>query len=263
MRPLQKIDFGRTSYTSPTFSNGSTRTRVARPSKSGFTLVELLVTIAIIGILASLLLTAIGRAKEKARRTVCISNLKQLGQAFTMYLDNNADFFPASGSRTLFGPMPEDWVHWQQGRDVNEKGIAPYIGSGGVVANLLRCPVDRASIDLARNNTTNAYTFSYSFTSYALSNGVNKGMAMAMGTNGVKLPFNSNRVRNPSKKIMLVEEERGGVNGLGLNDARWIPENNALTERHAHKANVLFVDGHIQTVKPEFGRNITNSLPEL
>lgn len=227
--------------------------------RKAFTLIELMVTIAIIGILASLLLTVIGKAKEKARRTVCLSNLKQLGQAFSMYLDSHNDFFPASGSRTLYGPMPEDWVHWQAGRDVN-KGIAHYIGNGGVATNILRCPVDRESRDLAMNNTTNSYTFSYSFTSYALSNGVNVGMAMAKNTNGMKLAFNANKVRNPSKKILLAEEERGG---FGLNDARWIPQNNALTKRHANKANVLFVDGHIETVKPEFGRNITNSLPEL
>lgn len=131
------------------------------------------------------------------------------------------------------------------------------------VTNILRCPVDRESLTPVLNNTTNACAFSYSFTSYALGNGVNVGMAMAKGTNGRKLPFNSNRVRHPSGKILLMEEERGGAYGLGPNDARWMPQNNALTGRHADKAHVLFADGHVQTVKPEFGRNIANSLLEL
>jgi prepilin-type N-terminal cleavage/methylation domain-containing protein len=88
-------------------------------SSRGFTLIELLVVIAIIAILAALLLPALAKAKERAKRTQCINNIKQLYLGCTMYAGDNDDFFPTWGgnpapynARTKNNVWLPSYVRW-------------------------------------------------------------------------------------------------------------------------------------------------------
>src|SRR5947208_16218835 len=99
----------------------------ARTQKRGFTLIELLVVIAIIAILAAILFPVFAQAREKARQTTCLSNLKQLGLGFRMYLQDYDDTFPGRAcgvdsltARPDFSALPASrWGHWTCGQVVS------------------------------------------------------------------------------------------------------------------------------------------------
>ena len=81
-----------------------------RINHKAFTLIELLVVMAVISILAALLMPALAGAKEKARTISCISNLKQIGLALTLYSDDNNDFLvPAEYNLRKGADDQEGW----------------------------------------------------------------------------------------------------------------------------------------------------------
>ncbi|MFB3881922.1 MAG: type II secretion system protein [Armatimonadota bacterium] len=79
--------------------------------RRGFTLIELLVVIAIIGILAAMVFPVFARARESARKAVCLSNVKNIALAIQMYLSDNNDTLPPTEHR----PEVIDWVSAQPG----------------------------------------------------------------------------------------------------------------------------------------------------
>jgi prepilin-type N-terminal cleavage/methylation domain-containing protein len=82
--------------------------------KRGFTLIELLVVIAIISILAGMLLPSLSRAKERAKRIACISNLRQVGLGFRLWSDDNDSRFPWQVAQSEGGTkqVAEAWRHY-------------------------------------------------------------------------------------------------------------------------------------------------------
>ena len=102
--------------------------------KKYFTLIELLVVIAIIAILASMLLPALNQAREKAKTTKCMGNMKQLTTAFTMYMEDYDWWMPGTAAKV---DDHNDSSIYLFARYINLKR---WTGSGAVVPKVFQCP---------------------------------------------------------------------------------------------------------------------------
>ena len=216
-----------------------------------FTLVELLVVIAVIAILAGMLLPALNNARERARTLACVSNLKQIGHSMHMYInDNDNSFAPGNpeSSSFLWFRLLEPW----------QPDTKLYKDPGGIDYESWK-------------------TFSDGTTPYSNNYGHNATLGGTETWNADKPipPMKINRVTNAST-IMLIfdinnhwESGYGTFNGLsGITDFSKTNYrtncNGSLSAKfaayHNNSGNVCWVDGSVGTIQSNLARGIGASI---
>lgn len=202
-------------------------------SRRGFTLIELLVVIAIVGLLASILFPVFSRARENARKTVCINKLKQIGLGIMIYVQDYDEVLPlalderkAMNLRSVWNTMTVD---------------TSYLATA-VEGDALDCPSDKTRI---RYTDYQGYWWGrYKNTAYCW----NKS-AGYVNSSGVSVqPLRALSDLSKPSLDMLVFEADGGVGSDIYYHAvtySYVPFINLPLDRHSGGLNCLFVDGHV------------------
>ena len=148
--------------------------------QNGFTLIELLVVIAIIAILAAILFPVFAKAREKARQISCASNEKQIGLAFTQYVQDNDETYPGTGTGFQSG---SGWAG----------DIYPYAKNTG----LYKCPDDSSA------GAPDVVSYGYNTAI------PNNPIAVSGDTSGVSGALSA--LNSPAKTVLLFEIQGGGA----------------------------------------------------
>jgi prepilin-type N-terminal cleavage/methylation domain-containing protein len=223
--------------------------RLPRCSKA-FTLLEVLVVVAIIGILAALLLPALSRAKANAKRTTCLNNLMQIGQGVHMYAgDFDEILFPFTNpSKTNVSGQTYEWTAYNP-------LMRSYVGLKGAPSpqdRLFACPADTMVYDSTGVLPGAHLQSKYNFTSYAFNAGnavfrhqKHEFPGMFPGIMGSNL----SRVEFPARTVLVAEFP-------ALDSYSWHKPPPAGQEFYDNAPNLIsFVDGHVSYVKSYYGTN--------
>ena len=200
--------------------------RAAR-NGNGFTLIELLVVIAIIAILAALLLPSLRNAKEMAKQTSCMANLRQWGLVITMYTNESNDFFPGGDSTKGWG-----YPTW-----VSTLNNGNYVPSD---SKLYDCPAH------------NEYQPNLMYISYGRNYFC--GSSWLSETWGHSTWVRLSEVVTPSEKICLADNDNNATTTVlgGGFDIEPFPAYDGwpwrLGRRHNGGANILWCEGHVSNV---------------
>jgi len=190
--------------------------------RRAFTLVELLVVMAVLAALAGLLLPALRSAVNSARRTTCLGNLGQVGMGFQSYLQDAGEVFPAADDPVSANPMFWLWM----GRGWRPL-LAPYLAEPKV----FWCPTDTGAV--AKFETT---SYAYSMAFYHSPEQINSMTTAAATYSNPQptIPQRLARVRLPGQKVLA---------GEWTSNHRAAPGDNGWWNWSGAR-NMLFVDGH-------------------